>query len=99
MIMTIIEGRVAEENWPVLEQAYQRSTLQLPPGMVQSLLVHHWEDPEVWQIITIWDNGDMLRKMGGSGQTPRGILMFREAKSEPTHGVFDIVQQRTIETK
>jgi len=103
MVMTIIEGRVAEENWPVLEQAYQRSAQQRPPGMEQSFLVHSWEDPEVWQIITIWNNGEMLRQMGsqmgGSGQTPRGILMFREAKSEPSHGVFEIVQQRTIETK
>jgi len=70
---------------------------------LQSFLVHSWEDPEVWQIITIWNNGDMLRQMGGqmggSGQTPRGILMFREAKSEPTHGVFEIAQQWTIEAK
>ena len=99
MVLTIIEGRVTEENWTVLEQAYQRSAQQRPPGMVQSFLVHHWEDPEVWQIVSIWNNGDMLRQMGASGQTPRGILMFREAKSEPTHGIFDIVQQRTIEAK
>jgi len=95
MVLTIIEGRVAKENWPVLEQAYQRSA-QLPPGLEQSFLVQSWEDPEVWQIITLWNNGDMLRQMGGSGQTPRGILMFREAKSEPTHGIFEVVQQRTI---
>jgi hypothetical protein len=102
MVMTIIEGRVAEENWPLLEQAYQRSA-QLPPGIEQSFLVHSWEDPEVWQIVTIWTNGDMFRQMGsqmrGAGQTPRGILMFQEAKSESTHGIFEIVQQRTIEVK
>jgi hypothetical protein len=99
MVVTIIEGRVTEENWPVLEQAYQRSAQQRPPGLVQSFLVHSWEDPEVWQIITVWNNVDKLRQMVGSGQTPRGILMFQEAKCEPTHGVFEIVQQRTIEAE
>jgi hypothetical protein len=38
-------------------------------------------------------------QMGGSGQTPRGILMFWEAKSEPPHVVFEIVQQRIMEAK
>lgn len=102
MVLTVIEGRVAKENWPALEAAYQRSA-QMPPGMEQSFLVQSWEDPEIWQIVTIWNNGDTLRKMGSqvgaSGQPPRGILMFQEAKSEPTHGIFEIAQQRTIETK
>jgi hypothetical protein len=98
MVITIIEGRVTKENWPVLEQAYQRSA-QLPPGLEQSFLVQSWEDPEIWQIVSIWNNGDMFRQMGAAGQTPRGILMFQEANSESTHGIFDVVQQRTIDVR
>jgi hypothetical protein len=98
MVMTIIEGRVVEENWTVLEEAYQRSAQQRPPGMVQSFLVHSWEDPEVWQIITIWDNGDMLRQMGSQMSSQvrrRGILMLGGNRADAW--VFEIVQQRTIE--
>jgi hypothetical protein len=52
MMITIVEAHVAEENWPLLEQVYQRSS-QTPPGLEQSFLVHGVEDKDLWQIITI----------------------------------------------
>jgi len=97
MMISIIEGRVARQNWPLLEQAYQRSSGQIPPGLEQSFLIHSIEDEEVWQIVTVWSGMASLQQIQQSkeaGITPRGILMFREAHAEPVHSVFEVVQNR-----
>jgi hypothetical protein len=102
MMILIIEARVAKENWPLLEQAYQRSRGQTPPGLEQSFLVHSIEEEEVWQIISIWSGMASLQQIQKSieaGITPRGVLMFREAHAEPTHSVFEVVQQRASPSK
>jgi heme-degrading monooxygenase HmoA len=95
MMITMIEARVAKENWPLLEQAYQRSSGQTPPGLEQSFLIHSVEDEEVWQIVTVWSGMASLPQIQQSkeaGITPRGVLIFREAHAEPAHSVFEVVQ-------
>jgi hypothetical protein len=102
MMISVIEARVAKENWPLLEQTYQHNSGQTPPGLVQSFLIHHIEDVEVWQIITVWSGMASLQQIQQSkeaGITPRGELMFREAHAEPTHSVFEVVQQRVTASK
>lgn len=97
MMISILEGRVARENWPLLEQAYQRSSGQTPPGLEQSFLIHSVEDEEVWQIVTVWSEMASLKQIQQSKQagiTPRGVLIFREAHAEPVHSVFEVVQHR-----
>jgi len=97
MMISIIEGRVARQNWHLLKQAYQRSSGQTPPGLEQSFLIHSIEDEEVWQIVTVWSGMASLQQIQQSkeaGITPRGILMFREAHAEPVHSVFEVVQNR-----
>jgi len=97
MMITIIEAHVAEENWPLLEQAYQRSSGHTPPGLEQTFLIHNIEDKDLWQIITVWKGMASLQQIQQSiesGVTPRGALIFREAKAETTHTVFEVVQHR-----
>ena len=64
MMLTVIEGRVAQENWPLLEQAFQNSVQNMPPGLEQTFLVHQIEDQELWQIITIWSGMPQLQQIG-----------------------------------
>ena len=102
MMISIIEARVAKENWHLLEQAYQRSAGQTPPGLEQSFLIRRVEDEEVWQIITVWSGMASLQQIQQSkeaGITPRGVLMFREAHAEPTHSIFEVVQHRVSASK
>ena len=101
MMITVIEARVAEENWPLLEQAFQRSA-QMPPGLEQAFLVHGIEDRELWQIISVWSGMASLQQLQKSieaGVTPRGALIFREAHAEATHSVFEVVQQHAAAPK
>ena len=96
MMISVIEARVAKENWLLLEQAYQRSTGQTLPGLEQSFLIHGVEDEDVWQIVTVWSGMASLQQIQQSkeaGITPRGVLMFREAHAEPTHSVFEVVRR------
>jgi len=102
MMIAIIEAHVAEENWQLLEQAYQRSSQQTPPGLEQSFLVHSFEDGDLWQIITVWSGMASLQQIQKSKEsevTPRGVLIFREAHAEPTQSIFEVVQHRVSALK
>ena len=102
MMITVIEAHVAKENWPLLEQAYQRASQHTPPGLEQTFLVHCIEDEDLWQIITVWSGMPSLQQIQQakeSGVTPRGALIFQEAHAESTHSVFDVVQYRAAAPK
>jgi hypothetical protein len=97
MIMTILEGRVAKENWPALEQAYREGAQQAEPGLVHSYLIHALKEPDLWRILTIWSSHEALEAMRQLVETPRGVLMFRRAQCEPTLAVYEIAQQIMVE--
>ena len=97
MVMTILEAHVSEENWPALERAYQLGSQNKDAGLVQSFLIHSTKDAELWRILTVWESREALDKMRSSGETPRGIVMFRTANAEPTLSIFEIAQQITPE--
>ncbi len=92
MVMTILEACVAKEYWTALGQAYREGTRQQDAGIVQTFLVQGAKDAELWRILTVWQSREALEAMRASGETPRGVLMFREARAEPTLTVFDVAQ-------
>jgi heme-degrading monooxygenase HmoA len=93
MIMTILEGRVSEENWPALEQAFAEASQEDTPGMVRSYLIHGVKEREMWRILTIWRSRQALEDMRKTTETPRGVLIFRSAHAEPQLSIFDVVQE------
>jgi hypothetical protein len=93
MIMTILEGRVENQNWSKLEQAYQEGSQHNEPGLVQSFLIHSTKETNLWRIVTLWSSREALDAMRQLNETPRGVLMFRQANSEPSLSVFEVVQQ------
>ena len=95
MVLTILEGRVSKEDWPALEQAYKQGVVHEEPGLVQSMLIHSVKEPDLWRIITLWSSREALDAMRQSNETPRGVLIFRQAHTEPLLSIFDVVQQIT----
>jgi heme-degrading monooxygenase HmoA len=91
MVMTILEAHVSQANWAGLEQAYQQGALHRDAGLVQSFLIHSSKDTDLWRILTIWSSRQALDEMRGSGETPRGVLIFRAANAEPSLSIFEIV--------
>jgi len=90
MVMTILEAHVAPEKSAVLEQDYQTAITKLDPGIKQTFLLHSATDSTLWRIITVWRSREALDEVRQSGQTPRGVLMFRAAGVEPTLSIFDV---------
>jgi heme-degrading monooxygenase HmoA len=95
MVMTILDGRIAKENWPALEQAYLKGSEQREPGLVRSYMIHNSRESDLWRILTLWSSREALDALRQSNETPRGVLMYRRAHSEPVLSVFDVVQQIT----
>ncbi len=93
MVMTILEGHVTKENWPAIEQAFQQAAEVEEPGLVRSYLIHDFKEPELWRILTIWSSREALDAMRKSQETPKGVLMFRSAGTEPILTISDIVMQ------
>ncbi len=93
MVMTILEARVDRQNWQALETIFGSETKKLDPGIVKTYLVHCKSDEALWRIITLWESQAALDTMRQSGQTPRGVVMFREAKAEPSLLIFNVAAQ------
>ncbi len=96
MVMTILEAHVAKEYWSSLEQAYQQAAKFKDAGLVQSYLIHNIKEADLWRILTIWQSQEALDAMRSSGETPRGVLIFRSASAEPALSIFKIEQQITL---
>jgi heme-degrading monooxygenase HmoA len=91
MVITILEAQVAPDKAPLLEAAYKQGIERLDAGIAQTFLLRGSKDSSVWRIITVWESRDALEQMRRSGETPRGVVMFRAADAEPMLSVFDVV--------
>ncbi len=94
-VMTVLEARVASENWPKLKEAFRSAGNSIDAGIEQSFLVQQVKDPELWRIITIWESQEALDRMRASGETPRGVLIFKAANAEPLLSVHKITGRIT----
>ena len=93
-IITILEARVSEEKWDTLQNAYRAvKAKQSAPVPLQSFLSQMKEDPKLWRIITVWESMEILQQMRSSGETPAGILVFREAGADPTLSIFEAKEE------
>ena len=91
MVITILEAHVAPDKAAKLEAAYNQEIEQLDAGITETFLVCDSKDASVWRIITLWESRAALEAMRQSGQTPRGVVMFRAADAEPMLSVFEVV--------
>ena len=91
MVITILEAHVAPEKATILEEAYKQATGRLDAGITQTFLLRGSKDSSLWRIVTVWQSRDALEAMRRSGDTPRGVLMFRATEAEPILSVFDVV--------
>lgn len=98
MVITILEAHVAPEKAGLLEEAYKRGIERLDAGIAQTFLLRSPKDSNVWQIVTAWQSREALDEMRRSGDTPRGVLMFRAADAEPILSVFDVIAHGVAST-
>ena len=96
MVMSVLEGRVPEEQWPALRRAFEKGTAELPPQIVRAQLVQNTNDPTMWRGIAFWKNRHELEDYRRSVETPRGVFIFREVGVEPTLDIFEIVGEAEL---
>ena len=90
MVITILEAQVAPEKASSLEAAYKQAIEHLDAGIVQTFLIQNSNDPTVWQIVTHWESREALDAMRRTGETPRGVLIFRAVDAEPRLSIFKV---------
>ena len=91
MVLTALEAQVEERNVPKLTEAFVEAVAKLDPGIAETFLVRASKDPRLWRILTLWLSRESLDAMRQTGETPRGVLIFRAAGAEPVLTLFDIV--------
>lgn len=90
MVMSILEAHVGPEQWAALQHAYETRAGVLPPQIVESFLAQSAADSTVWRILTVWRSREALEQMRQSGETPTGVLIFRDAGAEPSLAIFSV---------
>lgn len=90
MVMSVLEAHVAPDKWQALRDSYDARAGVLPPQIVESFLVQSATDSTLWRILTVWRSREALQQMRQSGETPAGILMFRDAAAEPSLSLFNV---------
>lgn len=90
MVITVLEAAVAPDARTTLVAAFESAIQALDPGIVETFLAESTKDAGRWQIVTVWSDRNALDAMRASGETPRGVLIFREAGADPTLSVFDV---------
>ncbi len=91
MVTTILEAQVAPEKATTLEANFKQAIEHLDAGIMQTFLLHNSKKQELWQIVTVWESREALEAMRQSGETPRGVLIFRSAGAEPVLSVLEVV--------
>ena len=92
MVITTLEAQVPPDQWAALEQAYKEGIAgETDLGLVETFLLHNLKEPAQWRIATVWESRAALDAMRNSGQTPRGVLIFRAAGAEPVLSVSEVV--------
>lgn len=93
MLMTILEAKVDPDQASLLEQTFRQGIEHLDAGIVQTFLLRGAGGSDLWRILTVWESREALDTMRASGETPRGVLMFRAADAEPALSVFEVLAQ------
>ena len=92
MVMTMLEAHVAPEQWHALRESYDaRARLPESGAIVESFLIQATEDSNTWRIVTVWRDREALDVMRNSGETPTGVLIFRDAHAEPRLTIFTVL--------
>lgn len=96
MVITILEAQVGSEKAALLEEAYTQGIENLDAGITQTFLLRSSKDASLWRIVTVWQSREALDAMRRSGNTPRGVLMFRAADAEPVLSVFEVMAHEMV---
>jgi heme-degrading monooxygenase HmoA len=96
MVITVLEAQVAPDKAAGLETTFNQAVEHLDAGLLQTFLLRSSKEPGTWQIVSLWESREALDAMRQSGETPRGVLIFRSAEAEPRLSVYEVVAHSQV---
>ena len=90
MFVTILSGRVAEEDWRTLEKSYERAIKLAPQGIISSMLIQCQAEPKLWQIITTWESEEVYKNASEQKVSNTCIDLFCNAGSTPYRNEYHV---------
>ena len=95
MFVTILSGRVSEENWRFLEKSYERAIKTTPKGVLSSMLIQCHTEPQLWQIITTWDSEEAFSNAQEYKISNTCVDLFCNAGSTPHRNEYHVFGRYT----
>ena len=95
MYVTILSGRVEEENWRTLEKSYERTIRSVPKGVVSSMLIHCKGEPKLWEIVTTWESFSAFEEAKEKKLTNTCVDLFCSAGTTPYRNEFEVLGKYT----
>ncbi|NMB55180.1 MAG: hypothetical protein GYA15_10815 [Leptolinea sp.] len=93
MVLSILEANVPPSKWDEIITAFRHATALLPPQMCESLLVQAVDDPQRWNIITIWHNKRHIRLIQDTLRRCGAGEIFRSIGIEPVQSLFNVIAE------
>ena len=90
MFVTILSGHVTEDNWRTLEKSYERAIRSEAKGILSSLLIQCQAEPNLWEIITTWDNEEAYKTEYAQKVSNTCVDLFCNAGSTPHRNQYNI---------
>ena len=90
MFVTILSGRVAEENWRTLEKSFERTIRIAPKGITSSILIQCQAEPKLWQIITTWESEEIFNNAHEQKLSNTCVDLFCNAGSSPYRNEYNV---------
>jgi hypothetical protein len=95
MFVTILSGRVADENWRTLEKSFERAIRTAPGGINSSMLIQCKSEPKLWQIITTWESEEIFNNALEQKIDNTCVDLFCNAGSNPYHNSYHVFGRYT----
>ncbi|MHB8193433.1 MAG: hypothetical protein ACYDGL_09180 [Bellilinea sp.] len=88
MYVTILTGRVAQENWIPLARLFERIVTKKPPaGLMKSCLIQSEDEPSRWRIVSMWSAKAAFENYESTGQPEKYAELMCDAGTVPyRHG-------------
>jgi quinol monooxygenase YgiN len=96
MVMTSLEAHVDPAKQESLQQALKEQVEKKLPGLIEAVLAHSAEDPNLWRLMGFWESREAFESYRRSVDVVAGLLIFRAAGAEPTFAMFDVVHRQKL---
>ncbi len=90
MFVTILRGQVAHENWDRLQVHYDRLVSSLPEGLLDTYLIQNYQQPTLWEIVTIWTSEEAFESVRAQKKTEAAELLFCDSGALPDLQGFQV---------